>query len=77
MVKSQSRRHAMSAIQIQSYLQELHVERALASIEGLATDTAYMADLDEEIAATRAAYVAAAVREIAALRAELSGPLLG
>jgi hypothetical protein len=67
----------MSAIEIQDHLQQLHAERALALIEGLAEDTAYMADLDDEITATRAAYVGAAVTEIASLRAELSGPQLG
>ncbi len=67
----------MSTTEIQSRLQRLHAERALACAEGLATDAAYMADLDEEIAATHEAYVAAAVSEIATLRAELSGPSAG
>jgi hypothetical protein len=67
----------MSAIEIQIRLHQLHVERALAAAEGLATDAAYSADLEEEIAASHEAYVAAAVSEIAALRAELSGPLVG
>ena len=65
----------MSAIEVQDHLNQLQAERALALVEGLGS--AYMADLDEEIAATRHAYVAAAVTEIATLRAELSGPLLG
>jgi hypothetical protein len=67
----------MSAIEMQSQLRELESERALASIEGLQSDSAYMADLDGQIAATRNAYVGAAVTEIATLRAELSGPQLG
>ena len=67
----------MSAIEMQTHLQQLEAERALALIEGLGNSAAYMADLDDEIAATRHAYVAAAVTEIAVLRAELSGPLLG
>jgi hypothetical protein len=67
----------MSAIEIQSHLQQLQAERALASIEGLAGDSAYMADLDDEIAATVHAYVAAAVTDIATLRGELSGPQYG
>ena len=67
----------MSAIEMQSQLRELESERALASIEGLQSDSAYMADLDGQIAATRNAYVGAAVTEIATLRAELSGPPLG
>jgi hypothetical protein len=67
----------MSAIEIQDHLQQLHVERALALIEGLEEQTAYMADLEDEIAATRSAYVGAAVTEIASLRAELAGPQAG
>jgi hypothetical protein len=67
----------MSAIEMQTHLQQLEAERALALIEGLGNSAAYMADLDDEIAATRHAYVAAAVTEIAVMRAELSGPLLG
>jgi hypothetical protein len=67
----------MSAIEMQTHLQQLEAERALALIEGLGNSAAYMADLDDEIAATRHAYVAAAVTEIAVLRAELSGRLLG
>jgi hypothetical protein len=41
---------------------------------GLSDNAAYMADLDEEIAAAREAYVGAALTEIALLRAGLSGP---
>jgi hypothetical protein len=67
----------MSAIDIQTQLQELQAERALASIEGLSNGSAYMNDLDQEIEATRHAYVATVVTEIASLRAELSGPQLG
>ena len=65
------------AIDIQARLKELQLERVLAASEGLAGDDDYMADLDEEIAATSVAYVGAAVTEIATLRAELSGPQLG
>ena len=50
-----------------------HEERLLAVEIGLAADGAYMADLEDEIAACRAAYVGAAVTEIATMRAELSG----
>jgi hypothetical protein len=67
----------MSAIEVQAHLNELLVERALASSEGLAGDPAYMADLDDEIVATRQAYIAAPVIEIATLRAELSAPQVG
>ena len=67
----------MAATETRIRLQELESERALASIEGLGDNAAYMADLVQEIAATRSAYVGAAVTEIASLRAELSGPQLG
>jgi hypothetical protein len=67
----------MSAIEKQHELQALEAERALAWIEGLSSDSAYMDDLRSEIAATRSAYVAMAVTEIATLRAELSGPQEG
>jgi hypothetical protein len=63
--------------EIQIRLKELQAESALASIEGLASDSAYMADLREEIAAESHAYVGAAVTEIATLRAQLSGPQVG
>jgi hypothetical protein len=67
----------MSATEMQIQLQQLHVERALAAIEGLEDNDAYMSDLEDEIAATRYAYIGAAVTEIATLRAELSGPQVG
>lgn len=67
----------MQAIEIQIRLKELQAERLLASSEGLAANTAYMADLDDEIAEVSAAYVGAAVTEIATLRAALSGPQVG
>jgi hypothetical protein len=67
----------MFAAEIHTHLKELQSERALASIEGLASDSAYMADLDQDIAQARDAYVGAAVTEIATLRAQLSGPQVG
>lgn len=67
----------MSAIEIQTHLKELQAERALASVEGIATDSAYVADLDGEITIVTQAYVLAAVTEIATLRAELSAPQVG
>ena len=66
-----------SAIEIHDHLLELQAERALASIEGLAESSTYMADLEGEIEATARAYVGAAVTEIATFRAELSGPQVG
>ena len=58
-------------------LQLLYLERALASTEGLSDNHTYMADLEDEIAATRSSYVGTAVTEIATFRAELSGALQG
>jgi hypothetical protein len=66
-----------TATDVKRHLDLLHEERQLAVQIGLAADGAYMADLDDEIAAVRAAYVGAAVTEIATIRAELSGPLVG
>ena len=66
-----------TAIDIHTHLLELQAERALASIEGFAVDSIYMADLDGEIEATARAYVGSAVTEIATLRAELSGAQVG
>ena len=56
-----------SAIEVHTHLVELHAERALASIEGLAVNSACMAALDGEIKAT----------EIATFRAQLSGRQVG
>jgi hypothetical protein len=67
----------MLAIEMHIRLKELQAERLFASSEGLAADTAYMADLDDEIAEVSDAYVGAAVTEIATLRAELFGPQMG
>jgi hypothetical protein len=64
-------------IEIHTHLLELQAERALASVEGLAANAAYMADLDGEIEVTTCAYVGAGVTEIARFRAELSGPQVG
>jgi hypothetical protein len=67
----------VTATDVKRHLDLLHEERMLAVDIGLSADGAYMADLDDEIAACRAAYVGAAVTEIATMRAELSTPLLG
>ncbi len=66
-----------TAIDVKQHLQLLKEERVLALEAGLGADAAYMADLEDEIAATHAAWVGAAVTEIASLRAELSGPQFG
>ena len=62
----------MSAFEVQHHLRQLQAERAQTWYAGLVSDSAYMADLDDEIAATSVAYVGAVVTEIAVLRAELS-----
>ena len=67
----------MPAFELQIRLRELQAEHLFASSEGLAADTAYMADLEDEIAEVSDAYVAAAVTEIAMLRGELFGPQVG
>jgi hypothetical protein len=66
-----------SALEVQARLSELLLERALATVEGLDRQDGYMADLEDEIAATRTAWVGTAVTEIATLRAELFGPQRG
>jgi hypothetical protein len=65
------------AIELQHHLQRLQADRALASIDGLTSVSASIAELDSDIAAVRDACVGAAVTEIASLRAELSGRLMG
>jgi hypothetical protein len=67
----------MSAIELQIRLKELQAERLLAPSEGLASDSAYVADLADEIVEVAAAYVEAAVTDIATLRAELFGRQVG
>lgn len=64
-------------IELHIRLKELLAERVLASNQGLAAHSAYMADLELEIAEVRAAYVGAAVTEIAVLRGALFGPQEG
>ena len=68
---------AGTAADLKDYLAQLHAERALASLEGLGENAAYLADLDEALAAAHHAYVGAALTEIASLRAELFGPQEG
>ena len=67
----------MTALQARSQLGELEAERALAASTPLIGVEAYMADLEDEIAAVRSVYVGAAVTEIASLRGELFGPQVG
>ena len=72
-----SKTFATTAAEMREHLQLLRLERALADADGRATDTEYVADLDDEIATTRTAYVGAAVTEIASLRGQLSGQARG
>ena len=60
-----------------THLSDLREELAAAVENGIAGNSLYQADLEQEMALAEAAYVAAAVTEIAVLRAELSGRLLG
>jgi hypothetical protein len=64
---------APTAVEIRGHLAQLEAERTLALGTELSDNGAYMADLDEEIAATRQPYVSSAVTEMATLRAELFG----
>jgi hypothetical protein len=66
-----------TAVEIQDELRMLYIERALAELEGLASDPSYMADLLDDIQAHRSAFVGAVVTEIASLRAEMDHPLRG
>jgi hypothetical protein len=61
----------MSAVEVKHHLDLLFTERALALATPLRDDRAYMADLEQEIAATREAWVGSAVLEIARLREDL------
>ena len=67
----------MSSTEILAHLAELAEERCVAERAGLSGNQAYMADLEDEIAAYRGALVGIAVTEIAVLRGELFGRLLG
>jgi hypothetical protein len=67
----------MYATEVRQHLMLLGEERVLAQEAGLDHDRAYMADLDDEIAAYRSAYMGAVVTEIAMLRARIDGPNQG
>jgi hypothetical protein len=67
----------MSANEVRMRLQALQTERAIARCAGLASNRAYMTDLEQEIATVSCAYVGAAITEIATLRAQLSGAQMG
>ena len=63
----------MLANVIRAHLVELAEERVVAEALGMTSNVAYMADLDQEIAASRRAFVGASVIEIAVFRGELLG----
>jgi hypothetical protein len=75
--RNQTDRSCWEALDLKDHLTQLQAERALASLEGLLGNAAYLSDLDDELVATHEAYVGAVVTEIASLRAELSGPQVG
>ena len=66
-----------TAVDLHARLELLLLERALATVGGLAADRDSMADLDDEIVATRHAYAGAAITEIATFRRQLHGRLQG
>jgi len=65
------------AVELRERMALLEAERALAGLNGLRGDAAYMADLEADIAAAAATYVGVAVTELASLRAQLGGMLQG
>jgi hypothetical protein len=67
----------MYATEVRQHLLLLGEERVLAHEAGLDHDRAYMADLEDEIAAYRSAYMGAVVTEIAMLRARIDRPNYG
>lgn len=66
-----------TAVEALHRLADLRFERAIAEPAGLLADETYIADLEDDIAASLRHFVGLAVTEIASLRAELDGPLLG
>jgi hypothetical protein len=65
------------AAELRERMALLEAERALAGLNGLHNDEAYMADLNADIAAASATFVGVAVTEIAGLRGQLGGKLHG
>jgi hypothetical protein len=53
-----------TAADLQDYLAQLHAERASASLDELARNANYLADLDEALAHVERAYVATALTEM-------------
>ena len=67
----------MTATDARNRLTRLQAERLDAVEAGLADNALYMADLENDIAASHATYVGLAVTEIASLRAQLDAPQVG
>ena len=66
-----------TAAEARRHLLDLRFEKAIAEPSGLLEDASYVAQLEDDIAATEHAYVGLVVTEIATLRAELAAPLRG
>lgn len=67
----------MTASAARTRLRRLEAERLDAIDAGQGENAAYMAELQDDVAASRAAYVGLAITEIATLRAQLGGPQVG
>jgi hypothetical protein len=65
------------AAELRERMALLEAERALAALNGLREDVAYMADLEADIAVAAATYVGVAVTELASLRGQIDGTLQG
>jgi hypothetical protein len=65
------------AAELRERMALLEAERALAALNCLREDVAYMADLEADIAAAAATYVGVAVTELASLRGQIDGTLQG
>ena len=65
------------AAELRERMALLEAERALAALNGLREDVAYMADLEADIAVAVATYVGVAVTELASLRGQIDGKLQG
>jgi hypothetical protein len=77
MQKPTAHSETQTALDALRHLEVLQEERALAHLTGLIHDADYVADLEDDIAASTHAYVGLAVTEIATLRAELGCPNFG
>lgn len=67
----------MTASDLRLELGRLMAERLDAAEAGLGSNSLYMRDLDDDLAAAREAYVGLAVTELASLRGELCGRASG